>query len=195
MKKTLSEMSLEQLWQLFPIKLSAYNPVWKDWYLHEKKLLVETIGKGNIRRINHIGSTSVDGLIAKPTIDILIEIRKNTDTEKMIKSLKNINYIFDTQPEKPPPHMMFMKGYTENGYEEKVFHLHIRYLGDWDELYFRDYLQICPKIAKEYTELKIKLKQKFEHDRDGYTNAKTDFINKCVKLARLVFQKKYLAKK
>lgn len=88
--------------------------------------------------------------------------------------------------------MMFMKGYTLNGFEEKVFHLHVRYLGDWNELYFRDYLIQHPEVAKQYGKLKLELKDKFQHDRDAYTEAKADFIKKHTNLAREEFPNKYL---
>ena len=70
----------------------------------------------------------------------------------------------------------FNKGYTSDGYAEKVFHLHLRVKGDNDEIYFRDYLNGHPDIAKEYEQLKLSLWNKFEHDRDGYTDAKTGFV-------------------
>ena len=191
MKKSLSEMSIAELWQLFPIKLSPYNPLWKNWYLEEEKLITHVIENKNIVRINHIGSTAVDGLISKPTIDILIEIKQDYNLEILIYILKQNGYIFEPQPKNPAPHMMFMKGYSENGFEEKVYHLHIRYSGDWNELYFRDYLQIHTEITEEYGKLKLKLKEQFEHNRDGYTNAKTEFICKYSNLAKLEFLNKY----
>ena len=191
MKKSLSEMSLEELWQLFPIKLSSYNPLWNNWYSEEEKLIINVIGNKNIERISHIGSTAVDGLISKPTIDILIEITQDCNLEKLVYILKQNGYIFEPQPKNPAPHMMFMKGYSENGFEEKVYHLHIRYSGDWNELYFRDYLQNHPEIAEEYGKLKLKLKEYFEHNRDGYTNAKTEFICKYNDLAKSEFLNKY----
>ena len=80
--------------------------------------------------------------------------------------------------------MMFIKGYTEKGFKGQVFHAHVRYDGDWDELYFRDYLLTHPETAAEYGRLKMKIKQKYEYHRDAYTDAKTDFIQKIVKLAR-----------
>ena len=63
-------------------------------------------------------------------------------------------------------------GYTDNGFAEKVYHLHLRLEGDHDELYFRDYLIEYPQAAKEYEQLKLSLWKQFEHDRDGYTAAK-----------------------
>ncbi|MGN0144572.1 MAG: GrpB family protein, partial [Clostridium sp.] len=82
--KELSEMTLEELWMLFPIVLKEHNPEYKKWYEIEKKSLVDEF-KESIVRINHIGSTSVKGLIAKPTVDILMEVSEDTD----IEALKN----------------------------------------------------------------------------------------------------------
>ena len=71
--KLLSEMTLEELWQLFPIILSPHNPEWKNFYKTEADLLQKHFGK-NAARIRHIGSTAVAGLLAKPTVDILLEM-------------------------------------------------------------------------------------------------------------------------
>ena len=68
------------------------------------------------------------------------------------------------------------KGYTPEGFAERVFHIHLRLSGDHDEYYFRDYLREYPAIAKQYEALKLSLWKPYEHDRDGYTNAKGDFI-------------------
>ncbi len=68
------------------------------------------------------------------------------------------------------------KGYTPQGFAEKVFHLHIRHPCDWDEIVFRDFLRQNPAKAQEYARLKTSLQKRFEHDRDAYTEAKSDFI-------------------
>jgi GrpB-like predicted nucleotidyltransferase (UPF0157 family) len=81
--------------------------------------------------------------------------------------------------------MMFLKGYTPEGFRGQAYHLHVRYPGDWNELYFRDYLRDHPDAATEYAELKRGLKERFEHDRDGYTNAKTEWIEQHTRLARM----------
>lgn len=95
------------------------------------------------------------------------------------------------QPNNPPPHLMFMKGYTLKGFAERVFHLHVRYNNDWDELYFRDYLQMHPDIAQQYGKLKSELQLRFEHDRDKYTQEKTSFIYKYTILAKEELGNKY----
>ncbi|WP_029904545.1 GrpB family protein [Prevotella sp. 10(H)] len=183
MKKFLKEMTDEELWQLFPVILSEHKSYWKDYYNTEKYLLERIIGE-NIICINHIGSTAIPGLIAKPTIDILMEISENTDTAQLLHIMEGNGYIYTPQPKNPAPHMMFMKGYALQGFEEKVFHVHIRYKGDWDEIHFRDYLLFHPEVAEVYGLIKLELRQIYEHNRDAYTLAKSDFIKKITKLAR-----------
>ena len=189
MSRELSEMSNEELWELFPIILSEHKSEWFDEYLKEAKYLVENIGKENVIRISHFGSTSVPGLLAKPTIDILLEITELTEnnSQAFIDKVISLGYNYTYQPSNPLPHMMFMKGYTPRGFEGQVYHLHVRYRGDWDELYFCAYLRKHPEVAKEYGDLKLRLIKDFEHDRDGYTNAKTEFIRKYTLLARKEF--------
>lgn len=184
MEKVLGELTKEELWRLFPIILCEHKAIWKENYFVEKTMIEHAIGSQNIIRINHFGSTAVPNLIAKPTIDILLEIKEDVDIVKFISSMRSIGYIYSEQPRKPAPHMMFMKGYTPTGFKEQVFHVHARYGGDWDELYFRDYLLKHPEIAEEYGKLKMELQKKYKHDRDGYTDAKTEFIKGITKLAR-----------
>ena len=82
-------------------------------------------------------------------------------------------------------------GYTENGFSEKVFHLHLRYAGDNDELYFRDYLIEHSDVAKEYEDLKLNLWKKYEHNRNAYTNAKTEFVKKYTEKAKSIYGNRY----
>lgn len=82
-------------------------------------------------------------------------------------------------------------GYTEKGFAEKVYHLHIRRKGDNDELYFRDYLNEFPETAKLYEQLKLSLWKQYEHNRDRYTNAKTKFVNKYTEEAKAKYLDRY----
>ncbi|MDR0896750.1 MAG: GrpB family protein [Oscillospiraceae bacterium] len=171
---------------LYPVILRAYNPQYPAWFAEEKDNLTRLIGAENIIRIRHIGSTAVPGLLAKPTIDILLEIADNTDIDKLIAALPKPEYICLNPPDMPtpPPHLMFLKGYTATGFAERVFHIHVRYGGDWQEPLFRDYLIAHPDIAAEYAILKRGLFGAFEHDRNGYTSAKTAFIKNVMEKAR-----------
>ena len=190
MNKSLNEMKNEELWQLFPIIVAKHDPVWKERYQQEEASL-KSVLEADILRIDHIGSTSVKGLIAKPTIDILIQIKNDADVIDLKDSIESLGYLYSEQPDNPPPHMMFMKGYTPKGFKGQAFHLHVRYAGDWNELYFRDYLRIHPDTAEAYGRLKTELQKKFEHDRDAYTDAKTEFIEEITKRARTEFSGRY----
>lgn len=183
MSKSLQEMTDEERWARFPILLSEHQDTWQEEYRKEQQLIRNAVGQENITRISHIGSTAVPGLIAKPTIDILLEIAPDTNVAKLITALVATGYICDKQPSRPAPHLMFMKGYTPQGFRGQAFHLHVRYPGEWDELYFRDYLQTHPETAKAYGKLKQELLVKYKHNRDAYTEAKTDFIRQVTSLA------------
>ena len=74
MGKKLSEMSLKELWQLFPIFLTEYQTSWKEWYSEEEIFLKKTIPQ--VVRISHIGSTAIGSILAKQIIDILVEVPK-----------------------------------------------------------------------------------------------------------------------
>ena len=181
--KPLSEMTLEELWQLFPIILSAHNPDWKKYYEEEKALLEKSFGNLLVR-IEHIGSTAVEGLIAKPTVDILLEADPSASPDAVRRTAERCGYTVMSEKTVPEYRLDLCKGYTPQGFADKVFHLHILHPGDWDEIVFRDYLRRNPAKAQEYARLKTDLQKRFEHDRDAYTEAKGDFIRTCVKAAR-----------
>jgi len=186
--KSLYQITDEERARLFPIILSEYNPAWLGWFAEEKANLERLIGTDDISRISHYGSTSVPGLLAKPTVDILLEINTDTDLDNLKAALPYPEYICMAEADRadvPPLHLMFIKGYTPCGFAEKVYHIHVRYPGDWDELYFRDYLIAHPETAAEYAALKRRLIQDFEYDRDGYTEAKGEFIRAVTEKARL----------
>lgn len=188
MNMELNDMSIEELWQLFPIFLTEHKLFWKDWYYEEEAKLRNILVHNNIKRISHIGSTSIDTIWAKPIIDILIEIPKDSYMRQIKHILLSHDYLSMSEDS---DRISFNKGYTKMGFSEKVYHIHLRYCGDNDELYFRDYLIEYPDTAKEYETLKINLWKKFEHDRDGYTNHKSDFIIKYTKEAKIRYAKRY----
>lgn len=179
-QRNLKDMTLAELWELFPIVLAAYNPNWSEW-ANEEILELTALLKEYSPIINHIGSTAIPNIQAKPIIDILVEV--STDIEwKSIKGIMEANgYICMSVSDS---HMSFNKGYTPAGYADKVFHIHFHRAGDNDEILFRDYLIAHPDVAKEYELLKRSLLPKFKKDRDGYTEAKTAFVRTIVGLAK-----------
>lgn len=186
--KKLDEMSNEELWMLFPIILKKHNEDYKDWYQEEKDS-ISSILEGKAFRISHIGSSSVKGLMSKPTIDILLEIDSERDSEIIVKKILSKGWIKMHEQKDPYWSVVFNKGYTIHGFEEKVYHLHMRLKGDWDEIYFRDYLLEHPEVAREYEILKKVLLKKYKYNRDKYTDGKTDFILKWTNIARKHYKK------
>lgn len=179
MSKKLSEMTLEELWQLFPIILTEHKDCWRKFYAEQADELKRLLPAGS--KINHIGSTAVNGIRAKPIGDILVEVDEAVSLSEVSTILQDNGWIKMSEAER---RISFNKGYTEKGFAEKVFHLHLRFMGDNDEIYFRDYLISHPEVANEYEALKLELRKKFEHNRDGYTEAKSKFVKKYTALAK-----------
>jgi GrpB-like predicted nucleotidyltransferase (UPF0157 family) len=188
MKKHLSEMTLEELWELFPIFLTEHQLCWDSWYHEELCNLQQLLPAREIVRISHIGSTAVKLIWAKPIVDILVETTPDSDWEAVKNKLLQGGYLCMLENNRQ---ISLNKGYTENGFAEKVYHLHLRREGDNDELYFRDYLLDHLQAAKAYEELKLNLWKKYEHNRDAYTESKTDFIQKYTQEARKLYGRRY----
>jgi GrpB-like predicted nucleotidyltransferase (UPF0157 family) len=180
----LNNLTSQELGMLFPILIVDYNPDWKKLFIQEKQNIINAVGSDNIKRIEHIGSTAIPGLCSKPTIDILIEIFDITICEILIKDLQKIQYQYIPKPDNPPPHLMFAKGYLKSGIIGQTFHIHVRGIGNWDEIIFRDYLKNNPETACQYGELKRRLAIEFKNDREKYTDSKGDFIKNILKTAR-----------
>jgi GrpB-like predicted nucleotidyltransferase (UPF0157 family) len=186
--KKLEDLTPEELGKLFPIQIVPYDKNWVNIFNSESKLIKDTLGDNIALKIEHFGSTAVDGISAKPTIDILVEIPFLTDNlkEMIIQKMTKIDYHFIWRTDEKLPYMHFVKGYTINGFEGNIFHIH---MGDkthplWDRIYFRDYLRQNIKVAKEYESLKISLAEQFKYDREAYTNAKTEFVKRITEIAK-----------
>ena len=173
-------MTLEELWELFPIVLTPQNPEWKAW-AREEIAGLESILADFHPMISHIGSTAIESIWSKPTIDILVEIPAEYDTKKAARLMESNGYILMSATDE---RMSFIKGYTPQGYADKVYHIHFHNSGDNDEILFRDYLNNHPSVAREYDSLKKSLLPKYRHDRDGYTKAKSEFVRQIIELAR-----------
>ncbi len=185
--RSLMDMSLEELWQLFPVQLEEFNPSWTIWYDEETAALQAILGD-QVARIDHIGSTSVPRLTAKPIVDILLQVAPICNIEAMHEALTANGWLLMADQRTPDFRSDWNKGYTIDGFAEKVYHLHIREMGDWDELHFRDYLRTHPLAASEYTALKRQLAIKHKHNRDAYTEAKGDFVRIHTAKARTVIR-------
>lgn len=189
MGKELSEMSLEELWELFPIFLVEHNEKW-DLFYHDIEIrLWQILSDCRVERISHIGSTAIPDIWAKDIVDVLIEISEDSDIGDVARIIENEGFTRMSTEER---RISFNCGYTKDGFADRVFHVHLRYIGDNDELYFRDYLLDHPQIAKEYESMKLKLWKEFEYNRDAYTDAKTEFVRKWTGIAKAKNLGKYL---
>lgn len=173
-------MTLEELWELFPIELVAHRPQWKKWAKEEADFLVRILSDYS-PTITHIGSTAIPTICAKPIVDLLVEIPPTADRRLIRTVMEKNGYICMSDSE---TRMSFNKGYTPEGYAEKVFHIHIHPNGDNDEILFRDYLLTHPEAAHEYETLKMNLLPEYRHNRDAYTKAKTEFVRRMIKLSK-----------
>ena len=188
MGKDLPEMTLEELWELFPIFLVEHDDRWEVYYDEIEKELTGLSSDQHAVRISHIGSTAVQDIWAKNIVDVMVEIPENNSMKDVARILEQNGFtIMSAEANR----ISLNKGYTENGFADKVYHIHLRYAGDNDELFFRDYLNDHTDVAKEYEALKLRLWKQYEHNRDAYTNAKTDFITKWTAEAQKEYGDRY----
>lgn len=180
-KKKLSEMSLDELWHLFPIELRPHDERWNEFYLEMKAVIAHSLD-GISYRMSHIGSTAISGIWAKPIVDILLEVENYDVCEEVSNRLSAIGFLVMSRGN---GRITLNFGYTEDGFAEKVYHLHLRKFGDNNEIYFRDYISEHADVAKAYEELKLSLCKEYEFNRDGYTEAKSLFVKDYTNRAKL----------
>ncbi len=180
--RSLDELSDAERGQLFPISLVDYRSEWSQQFEQERLRLESALGSSIARRIEHFGSTAVPGLRSKDIVDILIEIPPLTPELKqhICTIMKEHSYHFIWRSDDDIPYMMFVKGYTPSGFETEVLHVHMADAQHslWQRLYFRDYLREHPTTAQDYQELKDSLAAIHTFDRDAYTRAKSEFIQR-----------------
>ena len=123
-------------------------------------------------------------MIAKPTVDILLEVDNNCVIATLIESLQTSNWTLMSSEYEPDLQLVFNKGYTKEGFAEKVYHLHVRY--------FRDYLVDHTDVAEQYGNLKLCLLKEYKYNRDGYTEAKSEFIKRYTEQAKVECAGRYI---
>jgi len=164
---------------------TSYNPEWPKKFEAEKQRILSILGK-QIVDIQHIGSTSIPNLSAKPIIDIGVLVNSIDDISHFTSTLSNLKYIY--RPDLSSPERIFFK--KGNPVE---YHLSIACPKHtfWDRnIAFRNYLRIHPNFVKEYQELKINnLAKTPESDLNDlssskiYNEGKGDFVQKILELA------------
>lgn len=161
------------------VEITPYNPDWADRYLMERKHIESVLPDGFIVRIEHVGSTAVPGLAAKPIVDMLIEISDGERGKTLIPQiLEPQGYDCIWRPTRgndiPPWYTWCIRRDTEG---RRTHHLHFVEPGTKDDLIcFRDILREHSSVAMKYGELKSDLATEHGHDRVAYTDAKGEFI-------------------
>lgn len=182
-------MTKEELGLLYPVTIVSYNPEWPNYYRKEISCILGILGSHIALHFEHIGSTAVPGLAAKPTIDILVQIPLDFDHAVIISKMTNKNYIHMTEQTR---HLMFVKGYAPTGLEKISFHIHMGPRTQpwlWDRIYFRDYLVNNHAEALRYESLKYDLASKYKNDREAYTEMKAEYIQGITELAKKQYNK------
>ncbi len=157
------------------VKILPHQSSWAVLFQTEKQKLC-SIESTYVVAIEHIGSTSVPGLPAKPIVDVMIGIKKFSDFKKLVQPLKRIGYKFHSVPR--AGQAFFFK---EDEFGMATCHLKVvRYKGtNWNNyLKFRDALRGSNKYRAFYSKLKLELADRFKNDRNSYTSLKNNFIQK-----------------
>jgi GrpB-like predicted nucleotidyltransferase (UPF0157 family) len=154
------------------VEIVSYDSTWPQRFALLARQLRDALGV-TARRVDHIGSTAVPGLDAKPVIDIQVSVDNLEPVENYSLVLARLGYVF--RPDNPD---LTKRYFRERPGEERT-HIHVRQHGSWSEqfaLLFRDYLRAHGDEARRYAELKYTLAAEYGENREGYTEAKGPFI-------------------
>ena len=154
--------------------IEAYDARWAVLAAAEGKAVLQALG-GRLVAIEHVGSTAVSGLAAKPIIDLMAGVRRLADADQCIETLRGLGYVYVPEAETVMPDNRYFEKWVAG---TELFHLHVtEYLGQrWrDRLLFRDYLRRHPEAAARYERLKRQLAAQFTSG-GPYSLAKNEFI-------------------
>ncbi|MDD5071129.1 MAG: GrpB family protein [Patescibacteria group bacterium] len=163
------------------VRLVIHNLKWSQSFEREKKKIKKIFSRKALD-IQHVGSTSVPGMVAKPIIDIALLVPSITKVGRYEENLKKIGYNIkkdDTNKKR----LFFTKGPEK----KRTHYLHIGKVGSGyieDMILFRDYLCEDRRAAEKYSELKEKLAKKYQNSRKIYTAKKEKLIKEIVKKAK-----------
>ena len=163
------------------VEVVDYDEAWASAFQIEREVLTAAIGEYMVGSIEHVGSTSVPGLAAKPIVDIQVGVEGLEEVRSAFSVLERSGYCHDAAV---CPHTMHFFDKRKRG--EQPYNLQlIPYRSDcWNmRIDFRDYLRSNPAVANEYAVLKRGLAQRFRLDREAYGEAKSGFIRRVVRQA------------
>jgi len=153
------------------IELRDYDPRWPEMFREERDRIQGALGHVAMD-IQHVGSTAVPGLAAKPIIDIMVAVEDLRDTHGYFPGLASLGYS-NIPHDEDSTRRFFLKGMP------RTHHVHVvnsRSWTYWKHLLFRDYLMDHPCTSEEYECLKRVLAKRHRDDRGKYLEGKSDFI-------------------
>lgn len=171
-----------------PIVVAEYDAAWPERFARERERIVEACGADALVAIEHVGSTSVPGLAAKPIVDVMGGLRSLADAAAIVEPLATLGYEYVAEYERPSPRWRAMperRYFRKDERGARTFQLHVVEIGGdfWvRHLAFRDYLRAHPEMAREYAALKRELAAR-SADVFAYTAGKDDFIARVEALA------------
>lgn len=154
--------------------IADYDPSWPAMFEQEAAAILTALG-AVAARVEHVGSTAVPGLAAKPTIDIQISVEQMAPRERFVAPLEALGYTFVVDPT-DPDHEYFKKEIDG----DRTHQIHVCPVGSgWERrhLAFRDHLRTHPEDSARYAELKRRLAEQHPNDIMAYVEAKTPFIS------------------
>lgn len=161
-----------------PVRLQDYDPSWPALYADEAKLLTDALAP-ELVAIEHIGSTSVPGMAAKPVIDILAAVAGYGRFPSLVQRLGSVGYVYTPESEADDPdRRVFRKGPEDIG-QLRTHHLHLTTSGSryWHRMVaFRDHLRRHPEDATTYVDLKHGLAARHAGDPAAYSAGKHGFV-------------------
>lgn len=159
-----------------PVHIVPYDPDWPSKFEAERKLLIDAIDRWLlVGSIEHIGSTAIPGLAAKPVIDIMAGVESLEGSRAALAVLERHQYCY------APYRTEVMHWFCKPSPAHRTHHLHLVPVGSplWiEQLAFRDHLRTHPDLALEYAELKHRLAEAHRFDREAYTAAKAPFVQR-----------------
>lgn len=167
-----------------PVRIVPYDPSWPALFAEERSRVMEAVGRW-VEDVEHVGSTAVPGLDAKPVIDVMVGLRSMQDAYPCVEPLVKLGYSYWAEGAEPR-HRLFVR-FANLERTARTHNLHLVEAGDryWDErLLFRDYLRDHPATALAYARLKRELAGRYREDREAYTAAKSGFVSGVVRRAR-----------
>ncbi|HUT57989.1 MAG TPA: GrpB family protein [Phycisphaerae bacterium] len=165
------------------VRLVDYNPRWPGLFEAEAARLRRNL-EGRIGQIEHIGSTAIPGMPAKPVLDMMASVQTLRDAEQMVPDLEAIGYAWSMRDMQDVPDRRYFVRRREDGATTHHLSLSRRSSGFWQaQLAFRDRLCTHPDTHEAYARLKQDLARRFSCDRHSYVEEKGPFVAKVVKAA------------